>query len=400
MAVLARPQQADDVAEILVTTEQIATKVRELGARIAADYQGKDVVLVSILKGALPFLADLMRAAQIPLALDFLEVSSYGAGTESTGAVRILKDLANPIEGRHVLVVEDILDTGHTLSYVFDHLRAQRPESVRLCVLLDKPARRVIPIDIDYRASEIPDKFVVGYGLDFAARYRSLLQLFRETRLHAEVEDIPIVTIPFEFAVESDGSGPLAAPLFSAQQITPMHYVASGGLLTFNGRAYRGTLDVTRDDEGDMIVVNQVDTASYLASVIGSEEPTTWMPEALAAQAIAARTYLSTHLARHDNYDLEGDTRDQEYDGLAGEAASTVKAVDRTAGMIATYNGRAIEALYSANAGGITEDSEHVYANALPYLRSVPSPADEIAQASSWGHTRWPWTTECTGAAG
>jgi len=202
---------------------------------------------------------------------------------------------------------------------------------------------------------------------------RSLLQLFRETRLHAEVEDIPIVTIPFEFAVESDGSGPLAAPLFSAQQITPMHYVASGGLLTFNGRAYRGTLAVTRDDEGDMIVVNEVDTASYLASVVGSEEPTTWMPEA-----------------------LEGDTRDQEYDGLAGESDSTVKAVQRTAGMIATYRGSAIEALYSANAGGITEDSENVYANALPYLRSVPSPADDVAQASSWGHTSWEWTTEFT----
>jgi len=174
MTVIARRQQADDVAEILVTSEEIAAKVRELGARIAVDYQGKDLVLVSILKGALPFLADLMRATQIPLALDFLEVSSYGAGTESTGAVRILKDLAHPIEGRHVLVVEDILDTGHTLSYVFDHLRAQRPESVRLCVLLDKPARRVIPIDIDYRGFEIPDKFVVGYGLDFRQRYRNL----------------------------------------------------------------------------------------------------------------------------------------------------------------------------------------------------------------------------------
>src|SRR6267142_2496725 len=136
MTLLARPQQADDVAEILITSEQIAAKVRELGARIAVDYQGKDLVLVSILKGALPFLADLMRATQIPLALDFLEVSSYGAGTESTGAVRILKDLAHPIEGRHVLVVEDILDTGHTLSYVFDHLRAQRPESDR-----NRPAR-------------------------------------------------------------------------------------------------------------------------------------------------------------------------------------------------------------------------------------------------------------------
>ena len=225
---------------------------------------------------------------------------------------------------------------------------------------------------------------------------RSLLQQFRQARLRAQVEDIPIVTIPFEFAVESDGSDPLARPLFSAQQITPLHYVASGGLLTFNGRAYRGTLDLTRDDEGDMIVVNQVDTASYLASVVGSEEPTTWMPEALAAQAIAARTYLSSHLARHDNYDLEGDTRDQEYDGLAGEAASTVRAVDRTAGMIATYNGRPIEALYSANAGGITENSENVYANALPYLRSVASPADEVAQASSWGHTSWEWTTEFT----
>src|SRR5207245_10688159 len=143
--------------------------------------------------------------------------------------------------------------------------------------------------------------------------------------------------------------------------------------------ARRGTVDRTPDDEGDLIVVNQVDTASCLASVVGSEEPTTWMPEALAAQAIAARTYLSTHLRRHRNYDIEGDTRDQEYDGLAGEAASTVKAVDRTAGLIATYNGRPIEALYSANAGGITEDSENVYANAPPDLRTVTAQADELA---------------------
>src|SRR2546429_8777103 len=124
MTVIARPQQADDVAEILVSTEQIAKKVRELGAQIATDYQGKDLVLVSILKGALPFLADLMRATQIPLALDFLEASSYGAETESTGVVRILKDIAKPIEARDVLVVEDILDTGQTLSYVIEHLRA------------------------------------------------------------------------------------------------------------------------------------------------------------------------------------------------------------------------------------------------------------------------------------
>jgi stage II sporulation protein D len=225
---------------------------------------------------------------------------------------------------------------------------------------------------------------------------RSRLHELRETRLRAKAEDISIVTVPFEFSVEGDGSSPLAAPLVSAQQITPLHYVASGGLLTFNGRAFRGTFDLTRDDEGDMIVVNEVDTASYLASVVGSEEPTTWMPEALAAQAIAARTYLVRHLGKHQNYDLEGDTRDQEYGGLAGEATSTVRAVARTAGMIATYRGTPIEALYSANAGGITEDSENVYLNALPYLRSVPSPADDAAQASSWGHTSWEWKTEFT----
>ena len=225
---------------------------------------------------------------------------------------------------------------------------------------------------------------------------RNRVTQLREARLQAKLEDIPIVTVPFEFSVEGDGSDPIAAPLFSAQQITSLHYTANGGLLTFNGRAFRGTFDLTRDDEGDMIVVNEVDTAAYLASVIGSEEPTTWAAQALAAQAIAARTYLSTHLDRHRNYDLEGDTRDQEYDGIAGEAISTVRAVDRTAGMIATYRGAAIEALYSANAGGITEDSENVYANALPYLRSVPSPGDDAALASSWGHTSWEWTTEFT----
>jgi len=239
-----------------------------------------------------------------------------------------------------------------------------------------------------------PSRAVVNLP-DPVERRNRVTQL-REARLQAKLEDIPIVTVPFEFAIEGDGSDPLAAPLFSAQQITPLHYTANGGLLTFNGRAFRGTFDLTRDDEGDMIVVNEVDTAAYLASVIGSEEPTTWAQQALAAQAIAARTYLSTHLDRHQNYDLEGDTRDQEYDGIAGEAISTVRAVERTAGMIATYRGAAIEALYSANAGGITEDSENVYANALPYLRSVPSPGDDAALASSWGHTSWEWTTEFT----
>ena len=165
---------ADDIAEILLDAGTIREKVRELGARIADDYAGRDLVLVSILKGALPFLADLMREVPIYCSLDFLEVSSYGAGTTSTGVVRILKDLAKPIEGRHVLVVEDILDTGHTLSYVIEHLRGQHPASLGLCALLDKPARRVMPIRVDYKGFEIPDKFVVGYGLDFAERYRNL----------------------------------------------------------------------------------------------------------------------------------------------------------------------------------------------------------------------------------
>lgn len=165
---------ADDIAEILVDAAALASVVQKLGARIAADYRDRDPVLVSILKGALPFLADLMRAIPIRLSLDFLEVSSYGSGTSSSGVVRILKDLAHPIEGRHVIVVEDILDTGHTLSFVLDHLRSQRPASVALCTLLDKPARRVIGVTADYRGLEIPDKFVVGYGLDYAERYRNL----------------------------------------------------------------------------------------------------------------------------------------------------------------------------------------------------------------------------------
>jgi hypoxanthine phosphoribosyltransferase len=168
------PSPADDIAEILVDADSIARKVAELGAAIAADYAGKDPVLVSILKGALPFLADLMRQIPIRLSLDFLEVSSYGSSTESSGVVRILKDLAQPIEERHVLVVEDIVDTGFTLRYVLEHLQNQKPASLRLCTLLDKPARRIVPIEIDHRGFEIPDRFVVGYGLDYGERYRNL----------------------------------------------------------------------------------------------------------------------------------------------------------------------------------------------------------------------------------
>ena len=237
-------------------------------------------------------------------------------------------------------------------------------------------------------AARVPDPFT---SVD--ERHNRVQQL-REAKLAARLADVAILTVPFEFSVESDD--PLKLPLFSSSTLVPLHFTTSDGLLTYNGRVYRGTFDLTRDDSGDMIVVNEVDTASYLASVVGSEVPSSWSPEALAAQAIAARTYLVRHLGKHDNYDLEGDTRDQEYDGLAGEVVSTIRAVERTAGRIATYRGSPIEALYSANAGGYTEDSENVFANALPYLRSVPSPADSVAEASSWGHTSWQWTTEYT----
>ncbi len=174
MAAVRSATPADDIAEVLLDAPTIAAKVADLGATIAADYAGKDPVLVSILKGALPFLADLIRAIPIDLSLDFLEVSSYGHGTESSGVVRILKDLARPIEGRHVLVVEDVIDTGYTLRYVIDHLRQQHPASLRLATLLHKPARRRVDIAIDYLGFEIPDLFVVGYGLDYAERYRNL----------------------------------------------------------------------------------------------------------------------------------------------------------------------------------------------------------------------------------
>ena len=240
--------------------------------------------------------------------------------------------------------------------------------------------------DASHAAASLPDP----------EERRNRAAQLREARLAARVDDVSIVTVPFEFSVEDDGSSPLKAPLFSAQQITSLHFETTDGLLTYDGKAFRGTFDLTRDDEGDMIVVNQVDTAAYLASVVGSEEPSTWMPEALAAQAIAARTYLVTHMRRHASYDLEGDTRDQEYDGLGGETTSTVRAIQRTAGLVATYRGAPIEALYSANAGGFTEDSENVYASALPYLRAVPSPDDEAATVSSWGRTSWEWTTEYT----
>ena len=169
------PDLRSDVAQILITEDQIQDKVRELGARITADYAETSVTLVSVLKGSLPFMADLMRAIEIPVQIDLMEVSSYGgASTETSGLVRILKDLSSSIAGKDVLIVEDIIDTGLTLNYLLRYLRGKNPRSLRICALLDKPARRLVEISIDYRGFEIPDEFVVGYGLDFGEFYRNL----------------------------------------------------------------------------------------------------------------------------------------------------------------------------------------------------------------------------------
>jgi stage II sporulation protein D len=221
-------------------------------------------------------------------------------------------------------------------------------------------------------------------------------RLLREARDAIHSGNATLTTIPFEYAILRGATDDMGSPAISSDRIVPLRFKTDDGFLTFNGRAFKGTLELALDDENDMILVNEVATADYLASVVGAEIPPTWEPEALAAQAIAARTYLVTHLRRHRAYDLEGDVRDQEYGGAGTEADSTVRAVRRTAGIVATYRGSPIEALYSANAGGVTEDSENVYANALPYLRSVPSPWDDAAKSSSWGHTSWEWTRELT----
>jgi hypoxanthine phosphoribosyltransferase len=163
-----------DVEEILLSGEQVQARVAELGAQLAADYAGRDPVLVSVLKGSIIFLADLVRAMPIPLSIDLMEVSSYGASTESSGQVRILKDLSTSIAGRDVIVVEDIIDTGLTLNYLLRYLNDKGPSSIRICCLLDKPARRLAEIEIDYRGFTIPDRFVIGYGLDYGERYRNL----------------------------------------------------------------------------------------------------------------------------------------------------------------------------------------------------------------------------------
>jgi hypoxanthine phosphoribosyltransferase len=160
--------------EVLITTEQIQNRISDLGAEIARDYAGKNPLLIGVLKGACTFMSDLMRAADIQLGIEFMAISSYGASMRTSGEVRILKDLDVAIEGRHILVVEDIVDTGLTLNYLLANLKSRGAASVKLAALLDKFERREKEVPIDYLGFQIPDKFVVGYGLDFAERYRNL----------------------------------------------------------------------------------------------------------------------------------------------------------------------------------------------------------------------------------
>lgn len=163
-----------DIQEIFLTEKQIAWKVKELAGRISDDYCGKSVLAVGILKGAVFFLADLVRHITVPVSIDFIAVTSYGKATESSGVVKILKDLDRNIEDKHVMVVEDIVDSGLTLKYLLENLSTRRPASLKTCTLLDKPSRRKVNVIPDYNGFVIPDKFVVGYGLDFADQYRNL----------------------------------------------------------------------------------------------------------------------------------------------------------------------------------------------------------------------------------
>ena len=165
----------EDIERVLLSEEQIHEIVSRLGRQISEDYKDKKLLMVSVLKGSVVFMADLMRAITIPCEIDFMAVSSYGSGTESSGEVKIIKDLDRPIEGYDLLLVEDILDSGKTLHYISEMLRARRPASIKICTFLDKPERRMImDLKADYAGTEVPDEFVVGYGLDYAEKYRNV----------------------------------------------------------------------------------------------------------------------------------------------------------------------------------------------------------------------------------
>ena len=163
-----------DIEQVLYTEEELRRRVKELGHQITADYAGREPMLVSVLRGSYIFMADLTRAISLDVTVDFMAVSSYGAGTVSSGQVEIKKDLSDSIEGKDLIIVEDILDSGNTLYYLMDVLRARKPASIRICALMDKPDRRTKPITADYVGFTIPDAFIVGYGLDYAEKYRNL----------------------------------------------------------------------------------------------------------------------------------------------------------------------------------------------------------------------------------
>lgn len=159
---------------VMIPEEEINKRIREIGAQISREYEGKELHMICILKGSVFFASELAKRITVPVTLDFMAVSSYGDNTVSSGQIRIGKDLSEPIEGRHVLVVEDIIDTGKTLSFLMKMLQERKPASLKLCTLLDKPDRRTHPVDVNYVGFEIPDEFVVGYGLDYAQQYRNL----------------------------------------------------------------------------------------------------------------------------------------------------------------------------------------------------------------------------------
>ncbi|MBQ6014560.1 MAG: hypoxanthine phosphoribosyltransferase [Firmicutes bacterium] len=163
-----------DLSEVLISEEQLQKRVAEIGAEISRDYRGEDILLIGILKGSVPFMADLMRKIDLDVAIDFMSVSSYGGGTNTSGVVRILKDLDSDIKDKNVIIAEDIIDSGLTLSYLKDYLLKREPRSLRIATLLDKPARRKVSLRPDYVGFEVEDKFIVGYGLDIDQKYRNL----------------------------------------------------------------------------------------------------------------------------------------------------------------------------------------------------------------------------------
>lgn len=163
-----------ECVRVMIPEAEVDAMIEEMGQKISRDYEGQELRLICVLKGGVFFACELAKRITIPVSLDFMSVSSYGAGTQSSGVVKIIKDLDDSIEGKNVLVVEDIVDSGRTLNYLLDNLRSRKPKSLALCTMLDKPSRRVVPVKVEYTGFEIPDEFVVGYGLDYAQKYRNL----------------------------------------------------------------------------------------------------------------------------------------------------------------------------------------------------------------------------------